>query len=158
MREGLVMVLHVWQYTVCPHCKHEGRYSFTLSKKQIQWRIEWACFLILQNDTDGTKLVTQRWDTNRKQRVSNMSLTLFTNTVLHSTLKSSQHKKVKDCRRDYTCAQEYKEEIQRVIEETRQHVSKWCLYPLRSFSMHFDNTVNDLLNFGCFPFLNPSVC
>lgn len=34
-----------------------------------------------------------------------------------------------DRRSDYTYAQEYKGEIQRVIEETRQHVSKWRLYP-----------------------------
>jgi len=75
-------------------------------------------------------------------------------------IRSTRHRKQKLGQKesDYTYAQEYKEEIQRVIEETRQHVSKWCLYPLRGFSMHFDEMVNDLLNFGWFPFLNPSVC
>lgn len=79
---------------------------------------------------------------------------------LHSTSEVYTLRKAKNRREesDYTYAQEYKEEIQRVIEETRQHVSKWCLYPLRGFSMHVDKMVNDLLNFGWFPFLNPTVC
>lgn len=81
------------------------------------------------------------------------------NTVLHFTLEVYiTESKNRTEESDYTYAQEYKEEIQRVIEETRQHVSKWCLYPLRGFSTHFDKMANDLLNIGWFPFLNPSVC
>lgn len=43
-------VLHVWQYTVCPCCKHEGRHSLRSAEADS---VEESASL-LPVDTDGT--------------------------------------------------------------------------------------------------------
>lgn len=77
------------------------------------------------------------------------------NIVLHATLEvyMVKPKEIKKQKWLHIYAQKYKEEIHKVREETRKHVSKWCLYPLRAF----DRVVNGL-NFAQVPFLNPSIC
>lgn len=61
-------VLHVWQYTRCPCCKHEGQHSLRSAKADSVDKSV-SLLPIQHNDTDGTQLVTQKQDedTDRKQ-------------------------------------------------------------------------------------------
>lgn len=61
-------VLHVWQYTVCPCCKHDGRHSLRSADSRFFRREA----LLLVQPKDGTQLVThkQDGDTNTKQMAS----------------------------------------------------------------------------------------
>lgn len=89
-------------------------------QKQIQLGNQWACFLF-----SIMILMVHSWlhvNRTKTQTKSKCDSGIDSNTVLHSTLEVHITKTKKDRRSDYTCAQEYKEEIQRVIEETRQHV------------------------------------
>lgn len=125
-------------------------------QKQIQRRNRRACFLF-----SSMILMVHSWFTRKRDKDTNQKQMWLWHWFKHSPtfyVRSTRHENKNDRRSDYTYAQEYKEEIQRVIEETRQHVSRWRLYPLRGFSTHFDKVINDLLNFGWFPFLNPSIC
>lgn len=123
-------------------------------QKQLQWRNQWACFLfsIMKPTVRGWLHVNE----TKTQWESKCDRVWWHISIFY--IKGIHHKKLNGRRSDYTYAQEYKGEVQRVIEETRHHVSKWRFYPLRGSSTHFDKVVKDLLNFGWFPFLNPSVC
>lgn len=73
-------------------------------------------------------MVHSWFHTNRTktQTESKCESGIDSNTVLHSRSRSTHHEKTTTTKkrqkeRLHTYAQEYKEEIQRVIEETRQH-------------------------------------
>lgn len=113
--------------------------TLNAQQKQIQWRNQRACFLF-----SIMILMVHSWshrNRTKTQTKSKCDSGIDSNTDLHSTLEVHITETNKDRRSDYTCTQEYKEEIQLVIEETRRHVSKWCLYLLRGFSTHFDRVV-----------------
>lgn len=132
-------VLHVWQYTVCPCCKHEGRHFFTFSKSRFRaasYSAWWYWRYGAGYTWTGQRTQTDKQTKTKDKASMTQALIQIQSYILHQKKYTSQELK-RQKERLHMCTR-----IQRRnTASNRGDKTTWfwelCLYPLRSVSTHF---------------------